>query len=293
MSPSLADSLTPSSLLQNPKKEQKQHKLKRETTKHVALSKDLFLLADKTFTQQFSKLYEHRIKTLKPPLLKKMASLFPKATHAKSMLDLTMGVTYTVVGTVYKEMKLKPNILREFTLDKTASEVDDSEHHASYVSDDDYLILEDVNGSRCNIIFESKHSEKNKKMTSQLVTGIIAGFCGEIDHNGTFIAKDVVFNDLAPQKPLNGKRKDAYVAILSGISVGNPKFNIVNTQMALDFITGLSCDGELLDNVVTKITRVIFAGDCVAAPEDQGKMFDVRGVSINLSSVIAYTNISP
>ncbi|KAF0977904.1 hypothetical protein FDP41_003226 [Naegleria fowleri] len=269
---------TTSSLLHKPTPSSStSHKQKREYTEHVALSKELFLLSDKTFTQQFSKLYEHRIKTLKPPLLKKISKLYPKATHAKSMLDLSMGVEYTVVGTLYKEMKLKPNILREFTLDKTASEVAQIENRNNYVSNDDYLILEDVNGSRCNVIFEGKQSEKNKIMTNQLVTGIVAGLFGEIDSNGTFIARDIVFNDMAPQNALVSNSKDAYLAVLSGICVGHPKFDAVATQLAFDFITGLATSGALVNNVVAKISRVIIAGNVVIAPEDQGKLFDVRG----------------
>ncbi|KAL9644848.1 hypothetical protein ABK040_005329 [Willaertia magna] len=266
--------------------------IKRKHVEHSTESKSLFLLANKNFEQQFSKLYFNRIAELKPPLLKKLNKLFPNTTHAKTMLELTHGVTYSVVGTLYKEMKLKPNILRDFTMEKTMGE-DSSEYDTleNCVSETDFLILEDSSGSRCNVVFENRDSELNKTMTNQLISGIIVGAVGKIDSHGTFIATDFVFNDPAPQRPLKVK-EESYIAVISGINCGDSGFDYLRTQLAFDFLGGLLGDFNVQSGIVSKITRVIVAGNSVAAPTDKSTKFDVRGSlrPKDLQSIVGFMN---
>jgi DNA polymerase delta subunit 2 len=96
------------------------YRLSDTVTQYNTEAKSLFLIKKKTFGQQFSNLYFLRLKQMKPKLLQRAQKKYPDATVVDRVLELKYDEDdpekkYIVVGTLFKDMKLKPNILQEYT----------------------------------------------------------------------------------------------------------------------------------------------------------------------------------
>ncbi len=219
--------------------------------------------------------------------------LHPDATLAPRVLELKYDERerekkYVVVGTVFKDMKLKPNILQEYTQER--SDIKDfvleslSLSSGNRLSDDDSVVLEDVSG-RVSLLFKEKHDSKNKEVllshkdqVDRLVTGIIVGLYGSVDEHGHFLVHDIIFSDLATQNPLPSLvGDDQYVAFVSGLSIGHPKFSLQNTQNLIDYLTGALGGDTEQDCIISKIARVVVTGDSVWQDVKNQRLFDVRG----------------
>lgn len=220
--------------------------------------------------------------------------LHPDATLAPRVLELKYDERerekkYVVVGTVFKDMKLKPNILQEYTQERSdikdfALESLSLSTCGNRLSDDDSVVLEDVSG-RVSLLFKEKHDSKNKEVllshkdqVDRLVTGIIVGLYGSVDEHGHFLVHDIIFSDLATQNPLPSLvGDDQYVAFVSGLSIGHPKFSLQNTQNLIDYLTGALGGDTEQDCIISKIARVVVTGDSVWQDVKNQRLFDVRG----------------
>lgn len=253
-------------------------------TKYSTQAKDLFLVKKKTFSQQFSNLYFLRLKQLKPKLQQRATKLHQDATLASRVLELKYDEhnttkKYIVVGTVFKDMKLKPNILQEYTLERSdIKDFSESEtSNGSRVSADDSIVLEDVSGRVTLVFQENKKGQTHKEQVDQLVTGIIVAVYGSVNELGHFMVDDTIFSELATQNPLSDSHEDQYVAFVSGLCVGHPQFSLQNTQNLVDYLTGALCGETEQKEIISKISRVVITGDSVWQDVSSKKLFDVRG----------------
>jgi hypothetical protein len=95
--------------------------------------------------------------------------------------------------------------------------------------------------------------------------------------NSEFLVMDYCFLDMAPQDPLPKLKTDGYVALVCGVQLGDSNFDFLSTQMMFDYLSGkLGVTEE--QEFVSKIARVVFAGNNVSAPEKKKDQFDIRGV---------------
>ena len=83
-------------------------------------SENPFLIAKdqgKNYTKQYANLYFMRLAKLKSRVLAKAASKWstvsPDAKALQRVLDVDQGQMCWIVGTIYMEMKLKPNVIQE------------------------------------------------------------------------------------------------------------------------------------------------------------------------------------
>jgi DNA polymerase delta subunit 2 len=118
-------------------------------------------------------------------------------------VDLEFAEEALAVGTLYKDMKLKPNILLEYTKERFVdSDIPDLPEDVNTfrhrTSDKDLMFLEDETG-RTKLVFDDE--EKQKQLTGELVTGIIMACLGQEDHNGNFNVKQYFFHDFPKQSP--------------------------------------------------------------------------------------------
>jgi DNA polymerase delta subunit 2 len=116
-----------------------------------------------------------------------------------------------------------------------------------------------------------------------------------VDQSGHFHIGDVVFSDLPPQSiptitsgnsssstssnsNKQVKQEDIYVALVGGICIGHPRFNLLNTQNMFDYLSGcLGEDSEQCD-LISKIVRVVLVGNSVWQDDTKShQLFDVRG----------------
>lgn len=81
-------------------------------------SKD-FLIKKKTFDHQYAPLYAERLMTMRAELEKTAAKKWGnKYEIKKNLVDLEQNTKSIIIGTLFQEMKNKPNILKELADDE-------------------------------------------------------------------------------------------------------------------------------------------------------------------------------
>lgn len=208
---------------------------------------DRFLIGKKSFDRQFAQLYFYRLTTLRPIVEEAARKRWPDVTVGK-ILDIPEEGEAAAVGTLYKSMQLKPSILDEYVKDRALGP-----HLAGarFTSTDDYMILED-DGARLTLRGDALKVEK-------LVTGIVAAVRGRCLPNGEFEVSDICFPGLAPQPPMPALNNDKYVALVSGLSIGNEADDPLKLDLLLDYLAG-KLGGEEERKTVSRIARVVIAG---------------------------------
>jgi DNA polymerase delta subunit 2 len=212
---------------------------------------------DKKIYGQYFQLYFMRLMLLKPRLQETVAATWPDAAIVK-VLDLKEGEECVVMGTLYKDMRLRPSILDEYTKDAGLAGSDVGS--GKFIAGDDTVVLEDE-GARVKLGGAAVHIPR-------LVTGIIMAARGRVVAGGEFEADAVCFPAPAPQRPpplpstLPGGAGDGdkYVAIVSGLSVGDPAASPpVRLELMIDYVTG-HLGGAREQATAAGIVRVIIAG---------------------------------
>ena len=231
---------------------------------------DRFSLDKKIYGQYFQ-LYYQRLMLLLPRLKLAVEAKWPGASTAK-VLDLKEGEECVIMGTLYKDMKLKPSILDEYGKDLTLGATIDAK---KFTADDDALVLEDE-GARVKLVGAAADPR-------QFVTGVVMACRGKVVQDGEFEVSETCFPAPAPQKPfpVAEKKKDEapaaasspppgqYVALVSGLRVGNPKASDPAVlELLLDYLTG-NLGSSLDQRAAASVARVIIAGGALAEPEDR------------------------
>ena len=103
-----------------------------------------FVVKSADYTPQFSKLYMRRLEQLKPRVLELASSTWPGVHIMAKIIDVKPGQECIVVGTVFKVMEKKPNVLDEYT--EKMIMAGGREHKANYVGESDSIVLEDSYG---------------------------------------------------------------------------------------------------------------------------------------------------
>lgn len=210
-----------------------------------------FLVRQKSFVQQFAAIYFMRLKLLKEVLT---AVITPKLAKNVKICDTTQnvvkGVECVIIGTMYKEMALKPCILDEYKDKKPSTSL------PHFRSPEDTLVLEDEDG-RIKLESDSKILP-----VQALCTGIVVALRGREGEGGLFAVEEVYYPGLPPQKPIKLKENTPgrYAILLSGLQLGEPTHNPLPTQMVVDYISGF-LGGSEDHEMCAKIETVIIAGD--------------------------------
>lgn len=186
-----------------------------------------FLFKDKNFNLQFAHLYFSRLSQQRPLLENKLKSLhlpFCKVIEIKSETQVC------TIGTLYKEMKLKPNILQKLSQDQALG----TEKFRDYMSDDDVLFLEDETGRvRLNLEEYVPIEAKENGLTiidrqyspQELVTGLALAIQGRADKLGVLYVHKIYFCD-----PPSNPSEEVFKQVRDGIAkfVVNPQRSFVN-----------------------------------------------------------------
>lgn len=215
---------------------------------------DRFKLATQAFDRQYAHIYFQRLMLMKPPLLTKVRQKWPGIKLA-NILTLPENDEVLVVGTVYKDMKLKPSILDEYVKDRGASQL---VGRTKFVGADDSIILEDES-ARMKLRGEGLP-------VGQLVTGVVMAVKGVAAPGGDFQVNAFCFANMAPQAPLPSLSEDKYVALVSGLGVGDDAGDPLKLSLLVDYLVGsLASDEEQMR--VSKIVRVVVAGGLLKSTE--------------------------
>jgi DNA polymerase delta subunit 2 len=218
------------------------------TSSSYAANDSRFSLANKMHGQYFQ-LYYSRFRALAPRVRDACSEAFGSSVPQRTVLELVEGERCVVIGTLYKDMRLKPVILDEYVKDYDKSAVKTLE---KYTAEDDRLELED-DSARLKLVNID---------AAPFITGVVVGCVGKAV-KGDFVVEDtVVFAPANVQaKPKSADGSEAsFVCLVSGFEIGEEDSDAtVRNQMFVDYITGVGGDDDDV-RASGKICRVIVAG---------------------------------
>ena len=241
-------------------------KEERATATLTAPHASRFLLNPAEQSHQYFNVYQNRMRQLRPALVERVKSLQKERGSSdpieERVLDLRMGVSAYIIGAVFKEMPLKPSVLREYTKEQAILLVPEKEN---FVSPKDALVLEDETG-------RIKLNIEDPELIARNITGSIVAVHGHQIEGGAFKVKEILGADWAPQEPrLTTSSEKKYVALVSGLNIGTPTTNPLLASLFLDFIAGH------FESLSARIVRVILAGNTFCSEESvpaQSKLRD-------------------
>lgn len=157
--------------------------------------------------------------------------------HVDRVLNVRQGEMCWILGTVYMDMPLKPNILDDITKDHWIAA---PPPRTKYIDEKtDQIMLEDESG-RLRLV-------GSILPTQNLVTGCVIAVMGSETHNGDFKVVNMIIPDLAPQPKLLGemKKQGKKVALCSGLGFrGNVKEGY-QTELLAEWLLGEIGDEEV------------------------------------------------
>jgi DNA polymerase delta subunit 2 len=206
------------------------------------------------------------------------------------VLDISDVRSCVIAGTVYKEMKLKPCILDEYT--KTAGGAP-GVAATRYMSPDDSLILEDEYG-RVGLT-----GAADKLPVRSMVSGMVVAVLGREVAGGKFEVEAVFSPGMAPQQPLPrsllssagaasdaAARAPAYMLVVSGLGLGTPGLDHTPVQLLMDYITGLLCSGDEQSARSARIVRVVVAGNSLHRMEKKKTTTGTRNEDVEAQEMV-------
>ncbi|GFR50147.1 hypothetical protein Agub_g12308 [Astrephomene gubernaculifera] len=248
--------------------------------------------AKRTYERQFAQLYFSRLMLLKGVMRKRVEQVWP-GVPVCSILEVQESKEVAVIGTIFKNMKLKPSILDEYTKDKGLKAALGA---TSFCSDDDSVVLEDE-GARMVLSVLAGGGDGAAAAAAgagqpgvgplnvqELVTGLVLAVRGVHEPGGDFFVSAVCFPGMASHPhPLPSPAQapavagadaaaaaalpsDKYIALASGFSIGGSKADMLKTQLALDFLTG-NLGSPTEQHLCSQIVRLVVAGGCIGQLE--------------------------
>ncbi|KAI8089547.1 DNA polymerase alpha/epsilon subunit B-domain-containing protein [Halteromyces radiatus] len=249
-----------------PNLQQTYPKIERKVSKYdkVPELEQTLIVKTGSYQKQYASIYFIRLLHLRPIVLEaakqRWGSYPEKPAYIPKALDIQTNEVCYIIGTVYIDMEMKPNVLRDLSAESNLTVPPTPE---KYRTETNVISLEDESG-RVKLI----GARLDKEM---LVTGMVVGILGKEDPaSGAFEAYEVCYPGLPPQTPLpvpnvDDTKEDKYVAILSGLNIGTKADNDLNLQLLTEYISGeLGSGNDQKSN--SCITRVIIAGNSISPP---------------------------
>ncbi|KAL2808592.1 DNA polymerase delta subunit 2 [Aspergillus granulosus] len=229
---------------------------------------------ERQYQQQYGDMYFLRLAKLKPVVeavaVEAWEGFSIAGEHARRVervLDVRQGELCWVAGTIYMEMPLKPNILKDltednFTLAPPPRKTYQDPSHPELTE----IMLEDESG-RLRLV-------GSKLRSVQLATGAIIAVLGTENANGDFEAIDIKVPDLARQ-PSRWERdtapessKKGKIALVSGLGITGTSSDSLTLELLADYLLGYTATSTNEDGSVphaSGITRLIIAGNSLGA----------------------------
>ena len=253
-----------------------------------------FKPASSSHLQQYSQLYTQRLSKLRGMLFTQCKARWPNVRTVEKIIDCEYreeeeaveqekGVEGNqesskmevsgpeeciIIGTVYKEMRLRPSVLDEFK-EQNGIVSGIVLPLLKYTSEEDVLLLEDESG---RILLEGDMSG----WRNRLVTGVVGAFRGRANSQGAFQVVDLLFAGSGLENPRQSALSSSSsiagsVLLVSGLKIGAAA-DPLPLQMLADFIGGrLGGSGDV--NTASQIVRVIVAGNSISTAEVTRKRY--------------------
>ena len=231
--------------------------------------------------RQFAQLYFTRLSALRPLVAAAAARRWPDLAQSYvRIVDIPEDRDVFLVGTVYKEMGLKPSILDEYN--KKRGDVETRRERFTQAGDQ--AVLEDE-GGRVTLVFAEHEGEGANESESEnvgenvgrCVTGSVVGVRGRVLENGDFQVKEMCFAGMADNHGDRGDRGDRmdvdavsperekkYVGIVAGFGCGDATTTqLLPVQLMMDTASGILGE-ESTQALASRITRLVVAGGLLA-----------------------------
>lgn len=257
--------------------------LERELTNSDYSNKsESFLIKKRAYDVQYAPLYAERLVSMRAELEKcAMKKWDYQYDVKKSLVDLETNTKSIIIGTLYKEMKNKPNILKELADDENNMlPIQPIGHREKYIDDEDQLILEDE-VQRIKLIDPKGSESKNLIKNDTFCTGLVLALLGYEDEDANFVVMDYCYKDTAYPGDVVPLAEDKYIVFLSGIELGSESNStLLKLQMFIDFLNGDFLKGDSdncnetdektdyekrLEHMLANTTRCIIAGNCLGS----------------------------
>jgi DNA polymerase delta subunit 2 len=173
------------------------------------------------FTRQYNQIYTTRLEQMRPRLIDPCKKW--NVDYKPKLVNISLDQTCFLIGTIYMDMPLKPNVLDEITREQW---VNAPPPKNKYTSDQDQVILEDESGR----VVLSGEKLKQELLTTGMVIGVLGSECKD----GSFCVMDIMYPTCDPQPPLH--ENGSWIAIVSGLHLS--KKQDVRLQLLSDYITG-------------------------------------------------------
>ncbi|KDQ59486.1 hypothetical protein JAAARDRAFT_174842 [Jaapia argillacea MUCL 33604] len=230
--------------------------------------------SNKSYKHQYANIYFVRLRLLRGVVEERARARWANVQGSPVLVPRVLDVIKTklcwIVGTVYMDMPLKPNVLEDIARDRSLPA---PAPPSKIYSQEDTVMLEDESG-RLVLIGE-------KVQKARLVTGVIIAALGVETSSGEFEVVDICEAGLAPQPWLvdevvgeaedgmdvdgeGGDVGDEWIALTSGLNVGEASEADAQIQMLVEYLTGEA--GGLEDQASSsRISRLIIAGNSLSA----------------------------
>ncbi|CEP62708.1 DNA-directed DNA polymerase delta subunit POL31 LALA0_S06e01882g [Lachancea lanzarotensis] len=211
---------------------------------------------------QYFHMYQHRLKVLRERVTKncdiKWDSHFRlngrTVVKKNKVLDIQANEPCWCVGTIYCELKYKPNVLEEVVNDVYGAP--DLVKSYTDAEGSDEIMLEDESG-RLLLVGDIVKAKP-------FVSGTVLGILGMEADAGSFQVLDVCYPVALPQPVFPKQVNAGKIALVSGLNLrpDNPQLSL-RLQLLQDYLTGDLVNAE----VVSKIRRLIISGNSLNASD--------------------------
>ena len=227
----------------------------------LPLQKEALTVHERNYNRQYGDIYFLRLAMLKTHIQEVAKELWSDVCisgqtphEVNRVLEIQQGQLCWVIGTIYKDMPLKPNVLEDLCKEHWLIAPPPRQKYIGAGSVDDKIMLEDESG-RVNLVGQGIHAEL-------LVTGCVVAVLGCETEAGDFEAVDICLPELPPQvlRTFKSDRKK-YVAFVSGLDICGESYEKYETHLLFEYLSG-----ELfghIDGKCADICRFIIAGNSV------------------------------
>ncbi|KAF9045920.1 hypothetical protein BDZ89DRAFT_1089502 [Hymenopellis radicata] len=215
--------------------------------------------AEKSYHHQYSNIYYHRLKGIRASVEEQARQRWRDVDGSPVLvprvLEIVKNKLCWIVGTVYLDMPLKPNVLVDIARDHS---IPPPPPPTKFCSPEDTIMLEDESG-RLKLVGE-------RIKAARLVTGVVMGVLGMETMSGDFEVVDIFDRgEDAMDVDENNVEDltDEWIAVVSGLSVGSSTSPDASLEMLTEYLSGE--EGGVDDQLsAAQISRLIIAGNSFA-----------------------------
>jgi DNA polymerase delta subunit 2 len=211
------------------------------------------------YSKQYCNIYLIRLKKMSKLLEDRIEKKWGK-TYPVCQLHKLSAEKYgkcVVIGTLFKNQKLKPSILKRLA---EGNQLVPQPVLTHFTDKSDELFIEDelqryqlIGGLEC----------------ANLVTGISCALLGTDDGKGRFTVENYVFADYRQQIPRPVFDNSAYIVFISGLDLINSANFAINLQLIVYWLSGMTGD---LNNIETsKVNRLVISGNSIRNIPEEAK----------------------